>query len=430
MIAKCMALAALAMLTACAAATTNPDADALQADATADAAVLDSADTQADVAPDVPPDVPFEIADHPPAPQDVKGKGKVLAAPHTRVITFDGDTLRTTEETFVHDLAGSAYWAAATAEYGVGDLVVDPPIHLALTPTPSVTEAEAEAFVVDQLTHQTALWGKPDPATVYVLVYPLGVTVTEPQSGGVSCQDFGGYHFIVSIGGVKVPYAVIPSCPDFDGPGVDLAHVYMLAASHELLEAATDPDPYNAPGWNKVDAAHSGWGTIAGGPELGDLCTFAEGDPYTWPDKDYVSERAWSNNAAAASHDPCQPTPNADPYFNAAPETPDSITFSGAKTAGVRIAAGQDAIVPVHLFSDAPTGTWEVWATDYATWYLQTAPQLAFDWDGADKAQGKNGDVLNLHITVLKADAKKVEPYFIFSKIGQTTHTWIGFVGN
>lgn len=416
---------------ACALAACGTAPSPATGDAAAPADTADAATAGADSAADVTaPDVPFEVADHPPAPQVLKGKGAVLAHPHARVVTFDGDPQRATAEAFVSAIGGSAYWSAATAEYGVGDLTVDAPIHLAIVPTPSVTESEVEVFLAEQLTRETALWGQPDPATIYVLVYPQGVTVTEPQTNGVSCKDFGGYHFLTAVGAVSVHYAMIPACPGFDGPGVDLAHTFQVAASHELLEAATDPDPYAAPAWTKLDTAHAGWATIAGGPELGDMCTFVEGDPFTWPTTGYTSERAWSDAAAAASRDPCQPAP-AEPYFNAAPETPDTVTYAGLKVAGVHIAAGQDAVVPVHLFSDAPTaGPWVVYATDYATWYLQAAPQLQFDWDGATKSSGQNGDVLNLHITVVKADVKKAEPYFIFSRQGQTTHFWVGFVGN
>ena len=433
--AAALAVIALALL-GCGGAPQGTSAQDTAADASAtDAASPADADALAagpDAAPDAAPtDVPFVMADHPAAPQVQKGKGGVLLHPHARVVTFDGDPQRTGAEAFVADLAGSAYWTAATAEYGVGDLVVDAPIHLALVPTPSVTDAEVEAFLVDQFATQTAQWGAPDPATIYVVVYPLGVTITWPESNGVSCKDFGGYHGMPYNHPLKVPFAVIPACPGFAGPGEDLAHVYMRTVSHELLEAATDPDVFTAPAWSKVDPAHAGWGTVAGASEIGDLCTFAEVDIYPWPNQDYISERAWSNLAAAAGHDPCQPTPNADPYFNAAPETPDTVTYAGHKIAGVHIAAGSDAIVPVHLFSDAPTdGPWEVDATDYASWYLSSAPQLQFDWDGQATANGSNGDVLNLHITVIKADAKKVEPYFLFSRLGPTTHLWVGFVGN
>ncbi len=413
-------------LAACGSSATLP---ATEADAAADVA-QDAADVAPDVSADVAPDVPFAIADHPPAPQVEKGSGSVLAQPHARVITFDGDPQRPLAEQFVADIAGSPYWTAVTAEYGVGDLVVDAPIHLAITPTPTLTDKELEDFLIAQLTDEPALWGKPDAHTIYVLVYPLGVTITEPQTGGKSCKDFGAYHSILTVGKVKVPYAAIPACPGFAGPQVDLAHVFMVSTSHELLEAATDPDGY-APAWSKVDAAHAAWGTIAGGPEIGDLCTWAEGDPYQWPDKDYTGERSWSNAAAAAGHNPCQPTNGKEPYFNAAPETPDTVKVGAYKVAGVHITTGNSVVVPVHLFSDAPTdGPWEVWATDYATWYLQSAPQLQFDWDGDNKATGQNGDVLNLTITVLKADSKKYEPYFVFSRMGETTNLWMGFVGN
>ena len=79
--------------------------------------------------------------------------------------------------------------------------------------------------------------------------------------GGISCFSFGGYHNgYVSAKHGNVFYAVLPECSSgFSG--------VTYVASHELIEAVTDPFP--TPGsspaypqaWNAVD-----------GNEIADLC--------------------------------------------------------------------------------------------------------------------------------------------------------------
>lgn len=96
---------------------------------------------------------------------------------------------------------------------------------------------------------QTWLSGKlngelpaPDASTIYVLFYPDGATVT--QGGGISCQSFGGYHLSGMLdpknASQLVAYAVIPRCVS-GPPGLSKLDLATTAASHEMLEAATDP---------------------------------------------------------------------------------------------------------------------------------------------------------------------------------------------
>src|SRR5262249_51553538 len=86
---------------------------------------------------------------------------------------------------------------------------------------------------------------------------------------GQSCQTFGGYHADTTAAGIGFPYAVLPTCSNFDGlTGVDAVTGPM---SHEWIEASTDPFPMTAPAYTGVDQAHVVW-ELFGGPEDGDLC--------------------------------------------------------------------------------------------------------------------------------------------------------------
>src|SRR6185437_13055959 len=165
---------------------------------------------------------------------------------------------------------------------------------------------------------------KPDESTIYTLFYPSGVNVS--ALGGVTCQAFQGYHDSFPLGGGDVIYAIVPRCPPPPVQGVTDADQMTAEASHELVEAATDPLPSSKPAYVTVDAPSHAWELLGGG-EIGDLCA-GFGDVFYKPTGfDNLVQRVWSNAAAAAGHDPCQPN-GATPYFNSAPVLADTITIA------------------------------------------------------------------------------------------------------
>jgi S-layer homology domain len=105
---------------------------------------------------------------------------------------------------------------------------------------------------------------RPDANTLYALHFPPGVTIDGPLNIGPSCQTFCAYHFAASkpVSGVPttLQYTIMP---DFGpGSGCDLGcgpesmfQNFTSTASHEVVEAVTDPQPF------------SGWS-----PEIGDFC--------------------------------------------------------------------------------------------------------------------------------------------------------------
>ncbi len=245
------------------------------------------------------------------------------------------------------------------------------------------------------------------------------------------CTEFAGYHDEVNINGVDVAYAIVCTCPGFDGPGVSTLGSLTTALSHEIVEAATDPLPQSDPAWTKTDDADMGWSLITQG-ELADMCEF-DADQYLTPtDMTYVVQRSWSNKAAAAGKDPCvlESTPP-DVYFNSVPVVSDTVTaswyFGDVQTQGVKIALGQTRTIDVKLFSDAPTsGPWHVEAYDYAEVY-GGAPNLKLTFN---TNTGSNGDVLKLTIKALKKDADfGAAPFYIESTLGNASNLWMAVVG-
>ncbi len=287
----------------------------------------------------------------------------VLKTPKVVAITYDADPFRADLEAFVAQYAASTAWGQHTTEYGVGPLVVRPPQHLTDDPPAAIDDTGITDLLDANLGGASPAWGAPDPDTIYTLFFPAG-TIVDDGTGSTSCDGWDGYHSDYTVDGVTVPYAVVVACPGFDGPGFTELDQITVVASHELVEAATDPfdDPS---GYAEVDAAHAVFTVITGG-ELADLC--GEGSDYGWTPSDmtYKVQRSWSNAAAAAGHDPCVGNA-AKVYAQTIPDQPDALTVLDWTTRGARLSLGQTRTVRLTVYSDDPTsGPYLVEVEDYA----------------------------------------------------------------
>ena len=399
------------------------------------AAAVDSGDQpEADVA-DAAPDVDngqqsttypaFKVD----PPQVVSGGGSVLATPKVVPVYFANDDTTFTGKitTFLNKLPGSTYWGPGETEYGVGAVSIATPVQLTEDAPASIADADIQTWLGAKLTSNDPAWPANDANTVYVLFYPSATTaITLGQGGGTSCQDFGGYHDNITIQTTNhVAYAVVPRCANFGGlSGLD---AISATATHEIVEASTDPYPQSTPAYGQVDDNHIIWMFLLGGGEVGDMCAQSASGYYTPTDVGSVVARIWSNAKAKAGHDPCQPD-DGTPYFNSMPVLTDSVNVAGqVTTKAVTIPVGTTKDVEVDLFSDAATsGDWTVSAIDSATLQGQPA-ELAFAWD---KTSGRNGNKLHLSITVNKASQYNAEGFLIESKLGGRTNVWIGLVSN
>jgi hypothetical protein len=373
------------------------------------------------------PDGPFVPAPHPAAPQVESYGGKVMTAPKVVPVFYANDPWQSQIEAFLTQLSTSEYWSATTKEYGVGPITVLPSIVLSDTAPAQIEDAQIQSYLSAQAdgTHQG--WPLADASTLYVMVYPQKTVVS--QGGAQSCQEFGGYHFEAPLagGGGNFPYAVIPRCPQSQTlTGID---VVTAALSHELVEAATDPFPQSDPAYAITDEPNLVWAMMPGS-ETGDMCAYAP-QSYSPLVSSFVVQRSWSNAAAKAGHDPCVPAPK-EPYFNAAPILNDNVSIDfgqgQAPTKGVKIPVGQSKVIDVALFSDAPTGPWTVQAVDASRYQNGGQTTLTFSWD---KQSGKNGDVLHLTVTRLKAGPIGGSTIMLLSsKDKQTQQMWFSFVAN
>ena len=165
------------------------------------------------------------------------------------------------------------------AEYGVQDYAIGHgtrtgAIALTSAPPSTVTDADVQAMVRDQIASNPAV-AQPAANSLYFVFLPPGVT--SDLEGSSSCVAFCGYHNNTG----SLYYAVMPylDCGGCMAGDLSLLDAFTTTASHELCEAITDPEPSGTLGW--YDDANG---------EIGDICA--------WQTKKlgaYTVQLEWSN---------------------------------------------------------------------------------------------------------------------------------------
>jgi hypothetical protein len=362
---------------------------------------------------------PFVPAD---MPQDVDFGGPLLTAPVFQSISFAGYDQTAQVDDFIATVGATSFWSGAVGEYGIGTPTVQPPIHLPTAAPTTIDDTAIQTWLQGLVAAGDAGAMAPTAGSLYVIWYPSTSTVT--LDGLTSCQQFGGYHNSTSINGVNVAYAVVPECTF---PGMTALQTTTGSASHELIEASTDPQPLtSSPAYADPDNDHTFMAVVLGGGEIGDLCAQWPTSFFTPAGYAYQVQRPWSNVAATAGRDPCQPELPGETYFAAVPPVSDAIhvTYQGTSypTGGISIAPGASKTVPVQLYSEAPKSAWTVGALEWPD-----TGHLTFAWDSTT---GQNGTTLNLTITVSSEDTNYGgEAFVVESSDGASTTYVLGFVG-
>jgi hypothetical protein len=274
-------------------------------------------------------------------------------------VTVDGDSLRSVAESFDDTITSSPWWDAVTAGYCdtknhcIGHGSNAGHVHM---PSGSITgnysdDGTTTSGTIGGLLNdniQNGTFPPPQADTVYAIFLPPSARLTDVL-GNVSCSGYGGYHASLTMTApgasapTTFPYVIVPRC--YEG-----ADELTLAASHELIETATDPfSTAERVGFGSTTDA---W-DLNGGGEVGDRCEF-EFEPsdmttrMTVQESGFAVQRIWNNVAAAAGHDPCVPAPApADtPYFN----------VIGATSDVVKLAVGASTTLELTAFADAKLG--------------------------------------------------------------------------
>jgi hypothetical protein len=135
----------------------------------------------------------------------------------------------------------------------------------------------------------------PSANNYYPVHFPAGVTITA-SDGSKSCVTFCAYHGAYVRNGVNVYYGVIPdqggSCAGGCGANAQRVNNLTSVASHELIEAVTDP----AVGLATKLGAPLAWYDQTNG-EIGDICNAQQGTTVGGDGKTYVVQTEFSNSA-------------------------------------------------------------------------------------------------------------------------------------
>ena len=142
------------------------------------------------------------------------------------------------------------------------------------------------------------------PDSLFMIHFPKGLSITmhDGNSVATSCVQFCAYHNgFKTATGTSVYYGVIPNldgfmcrlgCGGFFSSALTRATV---SASHEMMEAITDPfpTPGNTPGYPQA------WNT-KDGAEIGDLCQGSNGT-LKGGAKDYIVQQEWDQSHSACT---------------------------------------------------------------------------------------------------------------------------------
>jgi hypothetical protein len=359
--------------------------------------------------------VPFTgEASHAPLPQLVYQGGPVLTATRAVTVTFVGDALAPDLDSFGATVTSNPWWSLVSAGFCEASgpcvgAVSGASVSLGMPAAASYTDSiqGGPSSIQDLL--RTALdqnvLPAPDPgspsSTVYVLYVPTATTVS--LDGDESCADggFGGYHSAMSYGSGAVPYAVVAECEpeprnNTSLPSPSVLQETTLAASHELLETATDPvdtgywlDPTDEHNW--------GWMDVSGSGEVADLCVdFFELNQDFTTEGAFTVQRMWSNARAAQGIDPCVPAPPDSVYFNVAPERSFFV-----------LDVGQSVTFDADAFSSGSMADWVLGVQDW-TVTTSTQPYLSFSIVGARQDRDgpsiavRNGSTVQVTATLLR----------------------------
>jgi hypothetical protein len=239
---------------------------------------------------------------------------------------------------FSSALRTTRWWRTVAGEYHLGDIaatheLMGPPI------TADITDHEIYEYIHALVDANASL--APDGNSLYLLYLPRGIQVISEGKANTDCNTFGAYHTSYEFRGDN--WAVVQRCTE-----VAAVENMTVSASHEIVEAATDPGgrgyrlpevaaemPWTETIWNAFDRT--------GGTELADLCegTF-------WVEGEHVFQRIWSNAAARGGRDPCIPALG-EPFYD-----------SDVDQDWYPVAAGDSVTIALKGWATGRVGAWPV----------------------------------------------------------------------
>ncbi|HEY1696160.1 MAG TPA: VCBS repeat-containing protein [Polyangiaceae bacterium] len=316
------------------------------------------------------------LGSHRPFPQ-FPDDGQIMQSPELVTILAEDDASTGSDSAanlnaFGQALADSAVWAAVSNEYGVGTMtavanLVGPPM---VSGSPwSITAIQS--YVQGVVSGSGPSGPQPNGKRIYLLYLPAGATFKDHAE----CGNHFAYPGLPP--GSTDSIAVVERCKPM-GPEQTQLGELTNAASHEVVESATDPRMH---GYNfNVNPAHGGsgitpgtspvWEVLNGGDvEIADVCqgtSTLESLGTSSPPGGWEFQRMWSNAAAAApgNQDPCMPA-TSQPYYSV-----------NAAQDWYAVNPGQSVSIPIAGWSASLTGSWDL-NRDFFTTASPTAFTIA-----------------------------------------------------
>jgi hypothetical protein len=345
----------------------------------------------------------FAEASHLALPQLIDQGGPVLTAPQVVTITFPGDGNASALEAFGATAANNTWWdtvrqgycetGSKTACVGIGPKGTSVEIPTSPGATYADTNDGSPSSLKDYITSLLASGAIPAPTDQTILVFYFPGSTALSFQGLANCTDFGGYHNSMTYAGTTFAFVVMSECLPPQGSNLNMTQYLTFGASHEIIEAATDPflTPQTTGFYlNFADANILPWNNVFGG-EAADMCL-----DLTLHDQDeaneggFVVQRVWSNAEAAAGHDPCVPESGAT-YFNVAPAASAQI---------VEVEVGKTVTFEATPFSDAPMADWYVEGIDTSGTSSNASPYLTITLNGAAQVTTNNGKKITVAVTL------------------------------
>jgi hypothetical protein len=321
---------------------------------------------------------------------------------------FYADTPNQNEHTtFLHDLINSSVWSVL-AQYGVGAATLKPSIVL---PTPAPTQITDTALRA-LITANAAVWAPANVPVPFLLIYLPPTTVHANYVCGT------GYHSAVNIGARSIPFAFITGC-DAD-----------VVAQHEIMEGSADPVPLT--GYSKLANDVQIWQAMVNNSnaEIGDLCELKRFKVPSIPGS--VIQPIWSNAAAAAGQNPCQPSEStSSAFFGGVPQLPISLLEASyhTKNQGVVVAPGSSVVVAVKVFSNIPLST-PIRLSARTTASFGNPTFINPVTYSFDKAYAHNGDTVNMTISSSAGAFPGVYSFAVYAEQAGLSFSFPGAVAN
>jgi hypothetical protein len=333
--------------------------------------------------------------------------GPFLRRPEITTVTFRGDdpTLVSRLEEFGRQIARSPWWREVTAGYcaigAAGDCIglgsAGRTVRLARRLPSRTRDVDIEAVIAAEAIGGALAGLGPDALVVVYL--PAGVALRDAFHPAYCGDGPRAYHRMVHAGSMALPYVVVPRC---QGEAETTA-----TASHEILEAATNPDP-DRPGF-RFGPGPATAGFAAFGAEPADPCRLMSFDRHRAVEAGFTMQRAWSNRAAERGADPCVPSDPDRPFVALVPRQP-----------VVRVAPGATVSVVLDAASDRAVQRWTVSVTDLAGG-REGEPWLQARLDRSEVAEG---DVAVLTLRRIGVPDRQMSFVGLVSDLDGQSHLW------